>query len=206
MRDRRTITVQGVVQGVGFRPFVYRLASRLGLGGTVRNDTTGVVIDAEGEAASLETFLQALVAEAPPLARIERVAAEGKAVRHYASFASEPSGVQDETDVFISPDSATCPACLRELADPHARRCHYPFLNCTHCGPRFTIIIAVPYDRERTTMAGFTWCRQCWRPAPRFIACVIPRGAAWRPGSMRLPDARRWGSSSTKSASPSARM
>jgi hydrogenase maturation protein HypF len=161
MRDRRKITVQGVVQGVGFRPFVYRLASRLGLGGTVRNDTTGVVIDVEGEAASLETFLQALVAEAPPLARVERVAAEGKAVRHYASFAIEPSGVQEETDVFISPDVATCAACLRELANPHDRRYHYPFLNCTHCGPRFTIIIAAPYDRGRTTMAGFTMCPAC---------------------------------------------
>ena len=126
MRDRRKITVQGVVQGVGFRPFVYRLASRLGLDGTVRNDRTGVVIDVEGEAASLEIFLRALVAEAPPLAHITRVATEGKAVQHYTSFAIGPSGAHDGTDVLIAPDIATCPACLRELADPHDRRYHYP--------------------------------------------------------------------------------
>ncbi len=161
MRDRRKITVQGVVQGVGFRPFVYGLASRLGLGGTVRNDTTGVVIDVEGEPASLETFLQALVAEAPPLAVIERVAAERKPVRHSTTFAIEKSEVQDEKAVFISPDVATCPDCLREMADPHDRRYQYPFLNCTNCGPRFTIIIGVPYDREQTTMAGFAMCPAC---------------------------------------------
>jgi len=161
MRDRRKITVQGVVQGVGFRPFVYRLASRLGLGGTVRNDTTGVVIDVEGEPASLDTFLQALVAEAPPLAVIERVAAERKPIHHDTTFAIEKSEAQDEKAVFISPDVAACPECLRELADPQDRRYHYPFLNCTHCGPRFTIIIGVPYDRERTTMAGFTMCPAC---------------------------------------------
>lgn len=161
MKDRLEINVQGVVQGVGFRPFVYGLASRLGLGGRVRNGTTGVVIDVEGEQASVETFLQALVAEAPPLAVIERVATERKQVRHYTTFAIEKSETQDEKAVFISPDVATCPECLGELANPHDRRYQYPFLNCTNCGPRFTIIIGVPYDRERTTMGGFTMCPAC---------------------------------------------
>jgi hydrogenase maturation protein HypF len=161
MRDRRKITVQGIVQGVGFRPFVYGLASRLGLDGTVRNETTGVVIDVEGEPTCLENFLQALIAEAPPLARIERVSAEEQPTRHYTAFAIAPSEARDDIDVFVAADVATCPDCLREFNDAHDRRYHYPFLNCTNCGPRFTIVSAVPYDRERTTMAGFPMCTAC---------------------------------------------
>ncbi len=161
MRDRRKITVQGIVQGVGFRPFVYGLASRLGLDGTVRNDTTGVVIDVEGDPTSLENFLQALIAEAPPLARIERISAEEQPTRHYTVFAIEPSEARDDKDICVAADVATCPDCLREFNDVHDRRYHYPFLNCTNCGPRFTIVRAVPYDRERTTMAGFPMCTAC---------------------------------------------
>ena len=160
-RERRTITVQGIVQGVGFRPFVYGLASRLGLVGTVQNNVSGVVIDVEGEPMTLTTFCQALVAEAPPFARIERVTAEPQPVRHYATFAIQPSAAQDENAVFIAPDLAPCPACLTELITPHDRRYHYPLLNCTHCGPRFTITTGIPYDRERTTLAGFTMCPAC---------------------------------------------
>ena len=126
-RERRTITVQGVVQGVGFRPFVYGLASRLGLAGTVQNNVNGVVIDVEGEPVSLTTFRQALVAEAPPLARIERITAEPQPVRHYATFAIQQSAAQDEKAVFIAPDLAPCPECLTELITPHDRRYHYPF-------------------------------------------------------------------------------
>lgn len=161
MRDRRKITVTGIVQGVGFRPFVYGLAGRLGLGGTVRNDTAGVVIDVEGKPESLKAFLQALVAEAPPLAVIERVATESKPVRHYTTFTIEKSQAQEEKAALISPDIATCPDCLKELADPQDRRSRYPFLNCTNCGPRFTIVLDIPYDRERTTMAEFTMCPAC---------------------------------------------
>jgi hydrogenase maturation protein HypF len=161
MRDRRKITVQGIVQGVGFRPFVYGLASRLGLGGTVRNNTTGVVIEVEGEPACLDNFLRALVAEAPPLARIERICAEQEPVEHCTAFAIEPSEIRHETQVFIAADVATCTACLQEFNDPRDRRYHYPFLNCTNCGPRFTIVSAVPYDRERTTMARFPMCPAC---------------------------------------------
>jgi hydrogenase maturation protein HypF len=161
MRDRRQITVQGVVQGVGFRPFVYGLAQRLGLYGRVRNDTIGVVIDVEGDPAKVEAFLHTLVAAPPPLARIERLAAETKPVQHYTAFTIEESEVHEDKAVFVSPDIATCAACLRELHDPADRRYRYPFLNCTDCGPRFTIVVSLPYDRERTTMAAFPLCARC---------------------------------------------
>jgi hydrogenase maturation protein HypF len=161
MREHRKITVQGIVQGVGFRPFVYGLASRLSLDGTVRNDTTGVVIDVEGDPTGVEHFLRALIAEAPPLARIERVIAEKRPVRHFTAFAIEPSEAVEEKDVFVAPDVATCPECLRECEDVYDRRHHYPFLNCTNCGPRFTIVQGTPYDRQRTTMAGFSMCAVC---------------------------------------------
>jgi hydrogenase maturation protein HypF len=161
MRDRQKITVQGIVQGVGFRPFVYGLASRLGLDGSVWNDTTGVVIDVEGDPTCLESFLRALVVEAPPLAHIERISAEQQPIGHYTAFAIEPSEARDDKDVFIASDVATCPECLREFNDARDRHHHYPFLNCTNCGPRFTIVRGLPYDRERTTMAGFPMCTAC---------------------------------------------
>jgi hydrogenase maturation protein HypF len=161
MKDRQKITVQGVVQGVGFRPFVYSLANRFGLGGAVWNDTTGVVIDIEGDPSRLAAFLMALAAEAPPLAHVERVIAERQPIRHYTTFAITQSEIHEAHDVLVSPDVAPCPACLRDLADPHERRYRYPFLNCTHCGPRFTIIAGVPYDRERTTMGRFAMCTAC---------------------------------------------
>jgi hydrogenase maturation protein HypF len=161
MRERREIKVQGIVQGVGFRPCVYGLARRFGLAGRVRNDTTGLVIDVEGDRTSLDTFLQALVTEAPPLAVIERVVTARKPIQHYTTFAIDRSVPQAEKEALIAPDVATCPACLGELTDPADRRYHYPFLNCTNCGPRFTIITDVPYDRERTTMRGFAMCPAC---------------------------------------------
>jgi hydrogenase maturation protein HypF len=161
MRDRRKITVQGIVQGVGFRPFVYGLARRLGLDGIVRNETTGVMIDVEGDPTCLESFLRALVVEAPPLARIEGIYAEKQPIGQYTTFAIEPSQACDDKNVFIASDVATCPECLREFNDPRDRRYQYPFLNCTNCGPRFTIVSGVPYDRERTTMATFPMCTAC---------------------------------------------
>lgn len=162
MTDRRRVTVQGVVQGVGFRPFVYGLACRLGLKGSVHNATCGVVIDVEGEPASLRTFSQALVQEAPLLAAIERIRIERRPVRGYTRFVIRTSETLGETHLLlISPDVAVCSDCLRELSDRGDRRYRYPFLNCTKCGPRFTIITGVPYDRERTTMAGFTMCPAC---------------------------------------------
>lgn len=162
MRARRRFRVRGVVQGVGFRPFVHGLAVRHGLGGFVLNDGEGVVIEVEGDALSLEVFAASLRAEAPPLARVETVTMESLQLRGEERFtiaASRSAGGA----AAIPPDVATCDDCLRELYDPADRRYRYPFLNCTQCGPRFTIVRAVPYDRPSTTMAGFPMCADCRR-------------------------------------------
>jgi hydrogenase maturation protein HypF len=153
--------VEGIVQGVGFRPFVYALATRLGLGGLVGNDVDGVFAEVEGSPEAVREFLDALERDAPPLARVDRVTATASVPLGSSSFeivASEPGG---RHRALIAADTATCADCLRELADPADRRFRYPFINCTNCGPRFTIVRDVPYDRPLTTMAGFTMCAQC---------------------------------------------
>ena len=160
-RERQRLTVRGIVQGVGFRPFVYGLALRLGLAGFVRNDSAGVTIEVEGEPAALERFALALQAEAPPLARIDRLERCVLPAQGETGFAILASGLQAARRTLIAPDSATCADCLRELHDPADRRFRYPFINCTNCGPRFTIVLDIPYDRERTTMRGFPLCSQC---------------------------------------------
>jgi hydrogenase maturation protein HypF len=160
-RVRAGVRVEGIVQGVGFRPFVYSLATRLGLGGLVGNDVDGVFIEVEGAPAAVERFLALLRRDAPPLARIDRVMTSALAPHGSGPFtivASEPGGPRR---ALVSADSATCPDCLRELADPGDRRFGYPFINCTNCGPRFTIVRDVPYDRPLTTMAGFAMCAAC---------------------------------------------
>ncbi len=156
----RRILVEGVVQGVGFRPFVYALATRRGLGGWVRNTASGVEIEVEGPGDALDAFLDDLRADRPPLAHIERLREEEALPLGREGFEIEHSRDGDGFQP-VSPDVATCPECLREIADPENRRFGYPFTNCTHCGPRFTIIRAVPYDRPSTTMAGFTMCGRC---------------------------------------------
>ena len=158
---RRAIDVSGIVQGVGFRPFVYDLATRLGLNGFVRNQTGGVLIEVEGEAHSLDRFLTELQSKAPPLARIDEVSWESCFPRGDPQFRIESSKHESAGSIFISPDVGTCADCLRELFDPQDRRFRYPFLNCTNCGPRFTIIRDSPYDRVRTTMATFAMCPAC---------------------------------------------
>ena len=155
------ITVRGVVQGVGFRPFVYRLAHRHALTGWVLNHSGGVDIEVEGPEAALEAFLHDLTAEAPPIARIEDVAVTEVPLNGYRSFEIRHSRRQEGAYQLISPDIATCPDCLREVFDLHDRRYRYPFTNCTNCGPRFTIIEDIPYDRPRTTMRDFVMCPQC---------------------------------------------
>jgi hydrogenase maturation protein HypF len=160
---RSEVRVEGIVQGVGFRPFVHQLASRLGLAGLVGNDARGVFVEVEGPPAKVEAFLAALEREAPPLAVVERVTARSVPAIGQAGFtiaASEPGG---DRRALVSPDTATCADCLRELADPADRRYRYPFINCTNCGPRFTIVRDVPYDRPNTTMAGFAMCTDCAR-------------------------------------------
>lgn len=163
MRERRRIKVEGVVQGVGFRPFVYGLARRHGLFGHVLNDPAGVTIEIEGERASVEAFERAVWNEPPPLAVIDRVSGEQIPVDGDTAFVIEPSVGDAQKQVFISPDVCICDDCLRELFDPADRRYRYPFINCAHCGPRFTIICDVPYDRARTALAAFSMCTDCRR-------------------------------------------
>jgi hydrogenase maturation protein HypF len=160
-RIRTSVRVEGVVQGVGFRPFVYSLAMRLGLAGWVGNDVDGVLAEVEGAAESVRTFLDLVEREAPPLARVERVTARAIAPNGAAGFSIAPSDPAGHRRALVSADSATCADCLAELADPANRRFGYPFINCTNCGPRFTIVRDVPYDRPLTTMAGFAMCADC---------------------------------------------
>ncbi|HVT75541.1 MAG TPA: carbamoyltransferase HypF, partial [Acidimicrobiales bacterium] len=159
--QRRRIRVSGIVQGVGFRPFVYREATRLGLRGWVRNDDRGVLIEAQGDAAALDALTAVLVADPPPLARVRDVRAETIPAGDDAEFAIVASTRGPAPAVPVAPDSATCDACLAEVDDPANRRYRYPFTNCTNCGPRYTIVRRVPYDRPNTTMAGFVMCAAC---------------------------------------------
>ncbi|MBV9126034.1 MAG: carbamoyltransferase HypF, partial [Planctomycetes bacterium] len=161
--ERRAIAVRGVVQGVGFRPFVYGLASHLELGGFVKNWTGGVLIEVEGDASSLDCFLAELARHPPPLARVEQLSWQPQPPRGEGLFRIETSEADPAGAVFISPDVATCADCLAELGDPADPRYLYPFLNCTNCGPRLTIVRGAPYDRERTTMASFPMCARCRR-------------------------------------------
>jgi len=154
--------VEGVVQGVGFRPFVYTLATGLGLTGLVGNDLDGVFVEVEGPASTVSDFLLRLERDAPPLARIERLTTRAVTPQRSASFAIAASELASGLRrTLVSADIATCPDCLRELCDPADRRFRYPFINCTNCGPRFTIVRDVPYDRPLTTMAAFAMCERC---------------------------------------------
>ena len=158
---RLRLQVNGIVQGVGFRPFLHRLARRFALAGWVRNTAAGVEGELEGQAAALAAFVQALRREAPPLAVVEEIKTEYLAApAGYRGFAIRPSAA-GAAATLIAPDLAPCAACLREMADPANRRYRYPFINCTDCGPRFSILRALPYDRANTTMAGFAMCAPC---------------------------------------------
>jgi hydrogenase maturation protein HypF len=161
--QRREIRVRGIVQGVGFRPFIYALARRYGLSGWVRNDADGVQIEVEGDTADLDRFLYAVTGDAPPLAVIETITWQPAKVCHDGEFRILESRKGQHRHAFVSPDVAVCADCLRELFDPADRLFRYPFINCTNCGPRFTITRAVPYDRATTTMAGFAMCAGCLR-------------------------------------------
>jgi hydrogenase maturation protein HypF len=158
---RRRLRVIGVVQGVGFRPFVHRLATELGLVGHVGNDTEGVFVEVEGPALLVGQFEARLFTDAPPLARIFTVAAEAIAARHDDVFRIVDSHAEGTVRTFVSPDIAVCDDCLAELFNPGDRRARYPFINCTNCGPRFTITVRLPYDRPNTTMASFDLCPDC---------------------------------------------
>ena len=159
---RRRIRVRGIVQGVGFRPTVYRLATERGLGGWVLNDAEGVLIELEGPASRIDDFLASLRDHPPPLAEITAIESSNAAPCGETTFGIGPSAGGAKT-ALVSPDMAICPDCLREMTDPRDRRHRYPFINCTNCGPRYSIIIDIPYDRPKTTMRAFTMCPPCRR-------------------------------------------
>jgi hydrogenase maturation protein HypF len=158
---RKRFRVRGTVQGVGFRPFVYALANRLGLSGFVLNDPTGVLIEVEGPKGALVAFREDMVADAPPLAVIERVEEQDVPSDGSTLFQIRASRDAGDHEAAVSADVATCSDCLAEIYDVRARRYRYPFTNCTNCGPRLTIATDMPYDRANTTMSGFTMCSAC---------------------------------------------
>ncbi len=160
---RKRITVYGTVQGVGFRPFVYRLACETHLSGFVENNPSGVTIEVEGSARNITLFLERLRAEPPRLATIREIREEIVELRGGRRFVIGPSRGEGERVTWISPDTCVCHDCLRELFDPADRRYRYPFINCTNCGPRYTIITDIPYDRPNTTMRAFRMCKDCRR-------------------------------------------
>jgi hydrogenase maturation protein HypF len=159
--ERKSIRVRGVVQGVGFRPFVYRLATEEGLAGLIGNDTDGVIIELEGPGSRIAVFLARLTGETPPLARIDSISTADLTPTGETTFRIVASEVLGRVSTGIPADAATCSDCLRELLDPADRRYRYPFLNCTNCGPRFTITRRIPYDRPQTSMAVFPMCPEC---------------------------------------------
>ncbi len=162
MRGRKRLNIKGIVQGVGFRPFVYRIAHDLHLAGFVRNTTDGVEIEIEGEDGRLGRFIEKLSRESPPAARIDAITSEDAACRGDSSFSIIDSRISAGFTQ-ISPDIATCADCLNEMRDRDDRRHSFPFINCTNCGPRYSIIKDTPYDRPRTSMRAFKMCRDCSR-------------------------------------------
>ncbi|MDX3244337.1 carbamoyltransferase HypF [Streptomyces sp. ME18-1-4] len=160
---RRRVTVRGVVQGVGFRPYLYGLANGLALTGHVTNTPDGVVVEIEGTPGAVALFCDRIAAQAPPLARVDSVDHQEMPPAGGTAFTILASRTDGPARTLVSPDCATCADCLAELADPADRRYRHPFVNCTHCGPRFTIVTGVPYDRAGTTMAGFAMCPDCAR-------------------------------------------
>jgi hydrogenase maturation protein HypF len=162
-RRRLRVRVHGVVQGVGFRPFVYTTAAALGLSGTVRNDTSGAIVEVEGESADIEEFLGSLRDRPPPLAVIESIDTQTVPVVGGTGFVIADTTRSDGGRTLASPDVAMCTECAAEQRDPANRRYRHAFVNCTNCGPRFTIIASLPYDRAATTMASFAMCAECAR-------------------------------------------
>jgi len=159
--QRQQIIIEGIVQGVGFRPFIYQLAGRFGLAGSVCNDSRGVTIDVEGDAVVLSRFVAAINSEKPPLAAIQSIDIQNLPLCGAVGFRILQSALDESRRAQVSPDTFVCDACLHELFDPDDRRYRYPFINCTNCGPRYTIVTGIPYDRPLTTMADFPLCADC---------------------------------------------
>lgn len=187
-RIARRLRLAGHVQGVGFRPFVYRLAHELELAGNVRNLHGEVEVLVCGQRSEVERFVREVIARAPPLARPRLIAVDEALPSEESGFTVLESAAGASAQIFVPPDSFTCDACLTELTDPASRRYRYPFINCTQCGPRYTLIEALPYDRSNTTMAAFALCRACReeyeRPIDRRfhaepVACAACGPAVW---------------------------
>ena len=156
------LTITGVVQGVGFRPFVYREACSHQVTGWVLNTVEGVIVHAEGESDNIDAFILALSEQAPAAAQVKKITIKEVPLEGHDHFEIHFSEDEEpRTTTLVSPDLATCDACVGELFDPANRRYHYPFINCTNCGPRFTIMRGLPYDRAQTSMAPFTMCKDC---------------------------------------------
>jgi len=195
---RLKLTVRGAVQGVGFRPFVFRLATGLGLAGWVNNSPQGVFIEAEGPRAELEKFLLRLETEKPPRSFIQSLEASWLDPAGYTAFEIRPSETGGNKTALVLPDIATCPDCLREILDPRNRRHRYPFTNCTNCGPRFSIIESLPYDRANTSMKAFKMCPECraeynephsrrFHAQPNACPACGPHLELWEGGDMSPP-------------------
>jgi len=162
MKIRKNIIIKGIVQGVGFRPFIHKLVQNYNLSGWVFNSNQGVEIEVEGKEEELNSFINDVKKKLPPLARIEKIEANELPLVGHKGFSIRKSITKEEDSfVFLSPDISICEDCLQELFDPSNRRFHYPFINCTNCGPRFTIIKDIPYDRKKTTMNNFKMCSLC---------------------------------------------
>ncbi len=159
--ERRRIRISGLVQGIGFRPFVYKHALAMGLTGWVHNDVEGVLVEVQGSSASLDLFQNKLTTEPPPLANIISLLVESLTPEIETGFSIKSSGHEGNARAQISADLAVCPDCLAEMRDDHDRRFNYPFSNCTNCGPRFTIVRSIPYDRVNTSMSMFPMCAEC---------------------------------------------
>lgn len=161
MKIARHLQISGVVQGVGFRPFVYRVAKQHGIAGWVLNGESGVVIHAEASADDLERFTATIASDPPPAAQIADIVVKTAPLQGFSGFSIRQSEKNDSPTVRVSPDLPVCDACLREMNDPYDRRYRYPYINCTNCGPRYSIILELPYDRPKTTMRAWPMCRIC---------------------------------------------
>ena len=161
MMKRMQISASGLVQGIGFRPYIYNLATRFSLSGFVQNDSSGVFIDVEGCDSSVDEFLACLTKSPPPHAIIENIHYTTLPPKGHKSFIIEESALKENNTTMICADNTTCPDCLKELFDPMDIRYRYPFINCTNCGPRFTMVKDIPYDRINTTMSSFNMCHDC---------------------------------------------
>ena len=184
MNVRRSIQIAGIVQGVGFRPYVYRLATELSLTGFITNTEAGVSIEVEGPSQAVQAFLDRLPKEIPPLARVTRFVVAERPPNQETEFLILPSRGGAERSVLIAPDVAICTDCLAEMLDPADRRFRYPFINCTNCGPRYTIVRDIPYDRAKTSMAVFPMCADCQREYddPRDRRFHAQPNACWKCG------------------------